>query len=251
MFYPPQQDGFSGLVYYDAQVGDSVKSHYCLARDGYRRWRDYSVDFGRDSLKYRLYYLNPNYDYRVMAVLFQAGRGTWEQSFAFDGVKVAKAQFSPEVPETVLMYIPREAYAKDFRADLDITKLIGSYAVLADLKVFQCYPYRRKLGGNDDDAGLTGEDVSAARLAGLGPSPFTASTKVSCTVPEPGRVDVSVYDALGRQVRHLMSGSFGRGNYSASWDGLDEAGRKVLPGVYLVRVESNGRSQSRKVVLNR
>ncbi|MBM3313540.1 T9SS type A sorting domain-containing protein [candidate division WOR-3 bacterium] len=250
-FYVPPQDGFKSLVYYDAQVADSVKSRYCMARDGFKRWRDYAVDFGRDSLKYRLYYLNPNYDYLVMAVLFHGGRSVWEQSFALDSVQVARVRFRPEVPETVLVYVPRETYARDFRADLDIRRLAGDYAVLSELRVFQCYPYRRRPGGTDHEAGLAGEDVSAVRLMQLGPSPFAASTVVSYVVTQPRRLEVSVYDVLGRQIRRLASGRFGPGNLTAGWDGLDEVGSRALPGVYLVRLQSDGRSHSGKVVLSR
>jgi len=250
-FYPPTQDGFRGFAYYDAQVGDSVESRYCMARDGFKRWRDYSVDFGRDSLRYRLYYLNPNYDYRVMAVLFHIGRSIWEQGLAIDSVQVAKVRFRPEIPETVLVCIPRETYAKDFRADLDIRKLAGDYAVLADLKVFQCYPYQRKPGDPYEDAGLTSYNASAMRVVQSGPSPFSASTCVTYAVTEPCRVGVSVYDALGREVRHLASGSSGRGRYSVSWNALDGFGRKCPAGVYLIRFESDGLSQARWVVLTR
>jgi hypothetical protein len=250
-FYPPPQDGFRSLAYYDVQVGDSVKSRYCLARDGFKRWRDHLVDFARDSLKYRLCYLNPNYDYKLMAVLFQVARDTWEQSFAFDGVPVAKVRLRPEVPETVLVYVPREAYAKDFRVDLDITKLVGDCAVLAELKVFQCYPYKRKSGGLGEDAGLASVNGPAVRLLQLGPSPFRATTSVSYVVTEPRHVDVNVYDALGRTIRCLASGVANRGCHSSCWDGLDATGRRARPGVYLLCVESDGLRQSRKVILAR
>jgi hypothetical protein len=250
-FYPPPQDGHRDFAYYDAQVGDSVKSRYCLARDGFKRWRDRSVDFGRDSLKYRLCYMNPNYDYKLMAVLFQVARDTWEQSFAFDGVPVAKVRLRPEVPETVLVYVPREAYAKDFRADLDITRLVGDYAVLAELKVLQCYPYKRKSGGSGEDAGLASVNGPAVRLLQLGPSPFGAATGVTYAVAEPSRVDINVYDALGRRIACLASGIADRGCHAVRWDGFDATGREARPGVYLLRVESDGICQSHKVVLTR
>jgi len=243
--------GFKGFVYYDAQVGDSVKSRYCLARDGLARWRGYSVDFGRKSLKYRLPYLNPNYDYKVMAVLFHTGRDTWEQSFAFDSAQVRKVRFAPLAPETVLMYIPREKYAKDCRADLEITKLAGDYAVLAELKLFECFPYRRKPGGEGNDGGLAGESGFGVEVLQPVPSLFRNATSVSYAVSEPQRVAVSVYDAQGRMVRRLASGFCARGKHTASWNGLDETGREVPTGAYLLRFESGGFSQTRRVVLTR
>jgi hypothetical protein len=247
----PQQDGFKGYVYYDCQVGDSIKSRYCLARDGCARWREYSVDYGRKSLTYRLPYLNPNYDYKVMVVLFQAGRDTWEQSFTFDSVQVGKARFLPLVPETVLLYIPRDKYAKDCRVDFDIMKVAGEYAVIAELKLFECFPYRRKLGGEGEDGGLVNKSGSAVELFQPVPSLFKQATNVSYAVSEPRRVAVSVYDVQGRMVRRLASGFCARGKYATSWNGLDEAGREVPAGAYLLRIESGGFSQTRRVGLTR
>jgi len=249
--FPPADGGFKGFVYYDAQVGDSVRSRYCLARDGHARWRGYSVDFGRENLRYRLPYLNPNYDYKVMAVLFHTGSDTWEQSFAFDSAPVRRVRFAPLVPETVLMYIPREKYAKDCRADLEIAKLAGDYAVLAELKLFQCFPYRRNLDREGEEGGVLTQGGSALDVFPPVPSLFKQATSVTYTVAEPRHVAVSVYDAQGRLVRRLGSGFCARGKHTASWNGLDETGREVPAGAYLLRFESGGLSQTRRVVLTR
>ncbi len=251
VFTPPPHDGFRGFVYYDVQAGDSVRSRYCLARDGFRRWRGHSVDYGREGLKYRLWYLNPNYDYRVEAVLYQASQDTWEQSFSLDSVQVARVRFEPGVLETVLVYIPREKYVGDSRVDLDITRLVGDYAVLAELKLYQCYPYKRKSDDGSRDAVLADRCVQPVELVELGPAIIGAATRIDYAVSQPGYVDVGVYDALGRVVRRVATGFRGRGTYSATWNGLDANGRAVRPGAYLLRVESSGFSQTRKVVLTR
>ena len=51
-------------------------------------------------------------------------------------------------------------------------------------------------------------------------------------------VEARVLDVQGRQVRALFSGSLPRGLSNISWDGLDDSGRPVGPGVYLVRLQS-------------
>lgn len=52
----------------------------------------------------------------------------------------------------------------------------------------------------------------------------------------PSRVRIDVYSASGRKVRTLVNEELTGGIYDASWDGLDDNGRQVLPGVYVARM---------------
>ena len=47
---------------------------------------------------------------------------------------------------------------------------------------------------------------------------------------------VEVWDLAGRRVRLLYEGADGIGVYERGWDGRDDAGRLMPPGVYLGRV---------------
>ena len=50
-------------------------------------------------------------------------------------------------------------------------------------------------------------------------------------------VDVGVYALDGSRVRRLLSASQSAGRQSQTWDGRDDQGTIVAPGVYLLRVE--------------
>jgi hypothetical protein len=52
-------------------------------------------------------------------------------------------------------------------------------------------------------------------------------------------------------VRRLFAGDPGRGERSVSWDGLDQEGRQVASGVYLIRLEQRGQAVERRAVLVR
>ena len=41
----------------------------------------------------------------------------------------------------------------------------------------------------------------------------------------------------------------GRGRYTVSWDGLDEAGKPLSSGVYLMRLKALSRVETRKMTL--
>ena len=58
----------------------------------------------------------------------------------------------------------------------------------------------------------------------------------SLDVPGSGRLRVTVHDVTGRRVRVLSDGRAARpGPWTLTWDGRDESGRRVPPGVYFLR----------------
>lgn len=66
----------------------------------------------------------------------------------------------------------------------------------------------------------------------------------------PARLDV--YDASGRLVRRLASGTYATGLQSAAWDGNDVNGRPVGPGTYFMRMTAGSSfSASERVIVVR
>ena len=57
-------------------------------------------------------------------------------------------------------------------------------------------------------------------------------------------VSVDIYDLSGRRVTAIYSGLDPSRRYQRAWDGTDESGAKVPPGIYLVRVEIDADSGS-------
>lgn len=90
------------------------------------------------------------------------------------------------------------------------------------------------------------------RVSGLEPNPFNPQATLRFTLAEPGPVTVVVYDARGRQVRHLADGiAMEAGDRSLVWDGRDDAGMAVSSGVYLFAVRHAGLEQVARGVLVR
>lgn len=75
-----------------------------------------------------------------------------------------------------------------------------------------------------------------SEFATLTPNPFQRSVTLGFSLAREGRVDMAVYSVEGRRVKTLASGIRPAGQYRLEWDGQDEAGRAVLPGVYFVRL---------------
>jgi len=89
--------------------------------------------------------------------------------------------------------------------------------------------YKVDCGG----AGLAGnlDARPPLRMGAPRPNPFVRTTRLAISGPGADQCRVAVFDAQGRRVRGLDAGTAGE----LSWDGTDDAGRRLAAGVYLVR----------------
>ena len=92
----------------------------------------------------------------------------------------------------------------------------------------------------------------AARLLTASPNPFRAGTSIAYELSQSSPVRLLVMDAQGRLLRVLEAAqSKEPGRYSQRWDGRDQAGTRVAPGVYFYSLSANGLRQSYPIVLVR
>jgi len=89
-------------------------------------------------------------------------------------------------------------------------------------------------------------------LAPVTPNPFSAEARIRFTLPEAGPVRVEIFDARGRQVRELLSGTvLAAGAHAVAWDGRGAGGEKAAAGLYFVRVTASGGARVTRAVLTR
>jgi len=81
------------------------------------------------------------------------------------------------------------------------------------------------------------------------PNPFSATTRLRWEQAAPAAVRADVFDRSGRLVRTLLDARLGAGSHSLCWDGCDDQGNRLEPGVYLLRLRSGQDSRLLKVVL--
>jgi hypothetical protein len=104
--------------------------------------------------------------------------------------------------------------------------------------------------------GLTGIDPEPrtatfpARLLLLPahPNPFSSTTDIRFSLANSRELSLGIYDVSGRRVRTLGGGVVSEGRHSLPWDGKDEDGLQVSPGIYVIRADGSGSQQSQKVV---
>jgi len=85
---------------------------------------------------------------------------------------------------------------------------------------------------------VAGEPGSARPLRLSHPNPFAPNDRLSLSLTEAGRVRVRILDVAGRVVRRLFDGHREAGTSGITWDGRNDRGQSVTPGIYYALVSS-------------
>jgi len=84
------------------------------------------------------------------------------------------------------------------------------------------------------------EAIPARReLLQVYPNPSRAHATIAYDVETPGAVEITLLDALGRTVRHLVDDVRNAGSYTVTWDGRDDAGMPTAAGSYWFRLKTD------------
>lgn len=89
----------------------------------------------------------------------------------------------------------------------------------------------------------TAEITGSYLLQSNAPNPFRSTTTIRYALPQPGEVRLDVFDVLGRRVATLADEPQAAGERAVRFDA------SALPaGVYVVRLQAGGRTETRRIV---
>lgn len=83
------------------------------------------------------------------------------------------------------------------------------------------------------------------------PNPFNPSTYISFNLDRKNHIRLDVFDINGRLIRHLLNAEFNEGQYSVTWDGMNEKNNPVASGIYMLRLKTDESVQTKKMILAR
>jgi hypothetical protein len=86
-------------------------------------------------------------------------------------------------------------------------------------------------------------------LSQNGPNPFNPTTVINYAVPKASHITIVVYNALGQQVKTLVSRYQAAGYYSVSWNSTNDAGQYCASGMYFYRMNTNEFTSTKKMVM--
>jgi hypothetical protein len=94
------------------------------------------------------------------------------------------------------------------------------------------------------DAGGPGPAAISLRIS---PNPSFGDCLIRMQTRRTGPATAEIYDVAGRRVRTLVDGRLDAGWHQATWNGRDDAGLAVAPGVYFVRLRDEDSAVTRKL----
>lgn len=101
--------------------------------------------------------------------------------------------------------------------------------------------------GDHGDSGPPRETA----ISGNTPNPFSVATNIQFSLQTRSHVSITVYDLLGRRVVNVLDKTLPAGIFAAHWDGRNESGSQVAPGVYFSRLIADDQTSTHAMVLIR
>ena len=162
----------------------------------------------------------------------------------------------------------------DFKKELTISFPLAGYDLTEkDQSLFSIYRYEEN--GWEKQASFMDENSICAQVKKLGvyrlvydakqehiagipktyqlsqnyPNPFNPQTLIKYDLPEPGPVNITVYNILGQKVKTLMDEHQEMGYKFVYWDGKDEEGKEVASGIYFYKIKTKEFEKTKKMVL--
>ncbi len=86
------------------------------------------------------------------------------------------------------------------------------------------------------------------------PNPFKMKaqpfghTQIAFRLPKRECVSLKIYNALGQELKELVSGKRAAGEYTVQWDGKDASGHLVPDGIYFYKLQIGNKQQTRKLI---
>jgi spore coat protein A, manganese oxidase len=95
----------------------------------------------------------------------------------------------------------------------------------------------------------TATAVARVALEQSRPNPASGPMEIGFALPTAGWADLRVYDLQGREVRALAAREFAAGRSTITWDGRNDAGRRVPKGIYLYRLRSGPTVMTKRAIV--
>jgi hypothetical protein len=119
-----------------------------------------------------------------------------------------------------------------------------SYSFTDNTLLGRVYMYRLKQIDNDGSYEYSKEikvvlnNLPEYSLEKNYPNPFNPSTTIKYKLPVDSRVDLKIYDIMGREVKTLVNEDNSMGFKEVIWNGKNDRGELVTSGIYICRLRA-------------
>lgn len=119
--------------------------------------------------------------------------------------------------------------------------------VLEDNSASLSYQIVNNLSVSNEDAGNA---PSAVALTSF-PNPFSDQVTIAFSLPKTMSVELSIHNIRGQKVCSLLAETLSGGDHRLHWDGKNNRGKLLTPGIYLYRLSTPEGTIQSKTILRR
>jgi hypothetical protein len=119
-----------------------------------------------------------------------------------------------------------------------ITELNNDTLVIKNLLI-KDYPIILRIGSTPVGVKDKNRSDTKDRILSIYPNPFYTNTTIKFELRERSEVNIKIYTIQGREIRDLVNRKYNPGEYQQEWNGQDNSGKAVPPGMYFIRMQSN------------
>ena len=117
--------------------------------------------------------------------------------------------------------------------------LDGNPRIYEDIIDIGCYEWQ---GTGTIDEYIS---IASSKLSNY-PNPFNPSTTIKFSIENDSKVKLTIYNIKGQKIKILTHDKFNKGYHSIIWYGDDENSNSVSSGVYLYKLNINGKTEALK-----
>ncbi len=241
------------ISYYYVDAGKEEPSPWTVQRAGYIQFGpepEKTIDYHPTRLIYHFPNLHPEKRYRIKLVFYfeSQNQNRWRMKINGDNIFHANIWLNPGEVATLERWLPTACY-KDGEVYLDIIKLRGDYALIAQIFIYEYERETEEITKNIQEDGSLSTDKLGIFIR---PNPVHSVASITYILPTNNQkpVALKIYDTSGRLVKqfsHLINSPFNQ----ILWNGTDETGKSLPNGIYFAVLENGKERLTQKLILLR
>lgn len=143
--------------------------------------------------------------------------------------------------------------AKDYIVSGTVTDISGMVVPNARVSMLNGKTEYSSVSGPDGNyslrvTGIYGEVTDMLELGTPHPNPFTFAVNIPFIINSTGDIRFSVYSFNGQKIKDILYPAVSAGSYRIIWDGCNDNGVPVRPGIYIYAITYKGNTWSSKII---
>ncbi|MGB9720410.1 MAG: T9SS type A sorting domain-containing protein [bacterium] len=239
------------ISYYYVDAGKEEPSPWTVQREGYIQFGpepEKTIDYHSQKLIYHFPNLNPQKRYRIKLVFYfeSQSQNHWKMKIDADNIFHSNLWIKPGEITTLERWLPTACY-KDGEIYLNIKKIIGDYALVSQIFIYEYERENAEITKNTQESGILPANQFALSVS---PNPCYSRAMIRYALPNQSSAILKIYDASGRLVRQWDYKTI-RQSDQIVWNTDDDNGRTLSNGIYFVVLENGKDRLTQKLILIR